>query len=87
MAGHTHRQFDRTVGGGRMINAGSVGRPYEHEPGAYWLWLGPEPALRRTEYDIEAATAAFRAAGYPLADEMLAPTDADAVARSYEASA
>ena len=26
----------------RMVNAGSVGRPYEHEPGAYWLRLGPE---------------------------------------------
>jgi predicted phosphodiesterase len=87
VAGHTHRQFDRTVGGRRMVNAGSVGRPYEHEPGAYWLWLGPEPQLRRTEYDVAAATDAFRAAGYPLAEEMLAATDADAVARRYEAQA
>jgi len=87
VAGHTHRQFDRTVGERRMVNAGSVGRPYEHRPGAYWLWLGPEPVLRRTEYDVEAATAAFRAGGYPLADDMLAPTDADAVARRYEEQA
>ena len=42
VGGHTHRQFDRTAGGRRMVNAGSVGRPYEHEPGAYWLRLGPE---------------------------------------------
>ena len=87
VAGHTHRQFDRSVDGRRMVNAGSIGRPYEHAPGAYWLRLGPEPELRRTEYDIAAATDAFRAAGYPLAEEMLAPTDADAVARRYEEQA
>jgi predicted phosphodiesterase len=84
VAGHTHRQFDRTVGERRMVNAGSVGRPYEHEPGAYWLRLGPEVELRRTPYDVEAATEAFRAVGYPLADAMLGPVDADAVARRYE---
>jgi predicted phosphodiesterase len=84
VAGHTHRQFDRTVGGRRLVNAGSVGRPYEHAPGAYWLWLGPEPQLRCTPYDTAAATEAFRAVGYPLADSMLAPCDADAVARRYE---
>jgi predicted phosphodiesterase len=84
VAGHTHRQFDRTVGDRRMVNAGSVGRPYEHEPGAYWLRVGPEVELRRTPYDVEAATEAFRAVGYPLAGEMLAPVDADAVARHYE---
>jgi predicted phosphodiesterase len=84
VAGHTHRQFDRTVGGRRMVNAGSIGRPYEHEPGAYWLRLGPDVELRRTEYDVTAATDAFRTLDYPLADTMLAPVDADAVARSYE---
>jgi predicted phosphodiesterase len=84
VAGHTHRQFDRTVGDRRMVNAGSVGRPYEHEPGAYWLRLGPGVELRRTEYDVAAATAAFRALDYPLADTMLAPVDADAIARRYE---
>ena len=48
VAGHTHRQFDLTAGGRRMVNAGSVGRPYEHGPGAYWLRLGPDVELRRT---------------------------------------
>jgi putative phosphoesterase len=48
VGGHTHRQFDRTAGGRRMINAGSVGRPYEHDPGAYWLRLGPAVRLMRT---------------------------------------
>ena len=63
-----------------MVNAGSVGRPYEHEPGAYWLRLGPDVELRRTAYDTEAASARFHALGYPFADGMLAPVDADAVA-------
>jgi hypothetical protein len=30
-------QFERTVAGKRVINSGSVGMPYEDEPGAYWL--------------------------------------------------
>ena len=84
VGGHTHRQFDRTVDGRRMINAGSVGRPYEHEPGAYWLRLGPRVALMRTSYDTASADAAFHALGYPAAHLMLAPVDADAVAESYE---
>ena len=50
-----------------MINAGSIGRPYEHEPGAYWLRLGPDVRLMRTAYDTATADAAFRALGYPAA--------------------
>jgi predicted phosphodiesterase len=86
VGGHTHRQFDRTAGERRMINAGSVGRPYERRPGAYWLSLGPGVRLRRTGYDTAAADAAFRATGYPAAELMLAPVDADAVAESHERS-
>ncbi|HEY3726251.1 MAG TPA: metallophosphoesterase family protein [Solirubrobacteraceae bacterium] len=86
VGGHTHRQFDRTVEGRRMINAGSVGRPYEHQPGAYWLTLGPGVSLERTPYDTVGADAAFHATGYPAADLMLEPVDADAVAESYERS-
>ncbi len=47
VCGHTHMQFDRTVAGVRVVNAGSVGMPYEDEPGAYWL-LDLVP--RRTSY-------------------------------------
>ena len=86
VGGHTHRQFDRTAGGRRMVNAGSVGRPYEPEPGAYWLRLGPGVELQRTSYDTDAASARFHALGYPFADGMLAPVDADAVAARYEES-
>jgi len=51
VCGHTHVQFDRIIGDYRVVNAGSVGMPYEAEPGAYWLRLGPDVELRRTAYD------------------------------------
>jgi putative phosphoesterase len=51
VAGHTHIQDDRRVGGVRWVNAGSVGMPYEDGPGAYWALLGPDVELRRTDYD------------------------------------
>ena len=57
VCGHTHVQFDRRVGDVRVVNAGSVGMPYESQPGAYWALLGPDVELRLTEYepgDIEA---------------------------------
>ena len=48
VCGHSHSQFERTVGGVRVVNAGSVGMPYEEEPGAYWLL---DLVHRRTPYD------------------------------------
>jgi putative phosphoesterase len=36
VCGHTHTQFERVVAGRRVLNSGSVGMPYEDEPGAYW---------------------------------------------------
>jgi hypothetical protein len=69
-----------------MLNAGSVGRPYEHRRGAYWLRLGPGVALRRTPYDTAAADAKFRALGYPAAELMFAAVDPDEVAARYEAA-
>jgi putative phosphoesterase len=68
VCGHTHMQFDRTVDGTRIVNAGSVGMPYG-EPGAYWLLLGPEVTLRRTLYDLEDAAARIRASDYPQAQD------------------
>src|SRR6266705_1113582 len=53
VCGHTHMQFDRTVGKVRIVNAGSVGMPFG-EPGAYWLLLGANVELRRTTYDVDA---------------------------------
>jgi putative phosphoesterase len=68
ICGHTHMQFDRTVGGRRVINAGSVGMPFG-EPGAYWLLLGRSIELRRTAYDLERAAERIRATAYPGAKE------------------
>jgi predicted phosphodiesterase len=63
---HTHMQYDRRVGERRLLNPGSVGLPYELEPGnAYWALLGPEVELRRTPYDLDAAIERMRAAGMP----------------------
>ena len=36
VCGHTHMQFDRVIAGKRVVNSGSVGHPFEDEPGAYW---------------------------------------------------
>ena len=38
--GHTHVQFDRQVAGRRLVNAGSVGMPYEGRAAAFWALLG-----------------------------------------------
>jgi len=85
VCGHTHMQFDRTVGSVRVVNAGSVGMPFE-EPGAYWLLAGPTIELRRTAYDLEAAAARVRQTRYPDAEEfadrniLRSPTAADTLA-------
>ena len=68
VCGHTHMQFDRRVHDLRIVNAGSVGMPFG-DPGAYWLLLGPDVQLRRTEYDLAEAAARIRASEYPQAGE------------------
>jgi len=84
VAGHVHMQFNRSAGGRRWVNAGSVGMPYASQPGAYWALLGPEVHLRRTEYDVHMAAAAIRATGHPLRDDLAAgvvrpPTEEEAI--------
>ena len=71
VCGHTHMQFDRMIGGVRVVNAGSVGMPFQ-EPGAYWLLLGPDVELRRTSYELGAAAARIRATNYPDAENFAA---------------
>jgi len=63
VAGHTHMQQDRSVGGVRWVNAGSVGLPYEGEVKAFWTVLGPDVEPRNTAFDVEAAIRAFEAVG------------------------
>ena len=69
VGGHTHVQFDRRVAGRRVVNAGSVGMPYEGRPGAFWALIGPDVELRRTDYDVAAAASAIEATAYPGADD------------------
>ena len=68
VCGHTHIQFDRMVGRTRLINAGSVGMPFQ-EAGAYWALIGADVELRRTRYDLDAAAARVRSTAYPLSDQ------------------
>jgi putative phosphoesterase len=93
VCGHTHAQFDRLVGGKRVVNAGSVGMPYQGKPvGAFWLLLGAGGvSLRRSDYDLDRAVRRIRATGYPDAEEMaqilLEPPDPKWVADFFEQQA
>src|SRR5438445_9356488 len=71
VCGHTHMQFDRQIRNIRVVNAGSVGMPFEG-PGAYWLLLGPDVQLRRTEYDLGEAADRVRGTKYPQAQDFAA---------------
>lgn len=89
VCGHTHRQFIRSVDGQRVVNAGSVGLPYEGRVGAYWALLGPEVSPRRTEYDLAEALGQMRRAGWAdlddlLAESLLEPADPEEVSRFFE---
>ena len=75
VCGHTHVQFERPVDGVRLVNAGSVGMPYETEPGAYWALLGPDVALRRTPY----AAGDIASTGWPLEWPSAGPEEATEV--------
>lgn len=91
VCGHTHMQFDRTVGTTRVVNAGSVGMPFG-EPGAYWLLVDDAIHLQRTAYDRAAAAERIRATAYPQAEtfaatNVLAPMTELAMLEMFEAVA
>jgi predicted phosphodiesterase len=67
--GHSHQQFRRPGPRGTdLVNPGSVGMPLDGDVrGAWGTWDG-DFVLRRTEYDVERAAAAFRAMGGDLAE-------------------
>jgi putative phosphoesterase len=92
VCGHTHAQFDRRIDGKRVVNAGSVGMPYQGKPvGAFWLLLGPGVSLRRSDYDLDRAVGVIRATGYPdagdMAEILLEPPDPERVADFFEEQA
>jgi predicted phosphodiesterase len=90
VCGHTHQQFDLRAGAHRVLNAGSVGMPYEGSAAAFWLLLGPDAELRRTEYDVPAAVETMRASGMPdvdkilLQESLIEPADPDWVTNYFE---
>jgi putative phosphoesterase len=91
VCGHTHMQFDRRLASGlRVVNAGSVGRPFQRPAGAYWALLGPDVELRRTDYDVQAAIDTIRSANALVDDGLLAdllePPDRDETTARFEAA-
>lgn len=68
VCGHTHMQFERRARGKRVLNAGSVGMPYEGKAGAYWLLLGREAVWKRTAYDVAQAAELIRRSDMPDAE-------------------
>jgi putative phosphoesterase len=91
VCGHTHHQFVREVGGLTIVNAGSVGLPYEGDAAAFWLMLSGRIALRRTGYDVADALGRFRASGFPfepmLDESLITPADPKTIAEFFESQA
>jgi predicted phosphodiesterase len=88
VCGHTHMQFERRVGRWRVINAGSVGVPWDDGPQPRWALLGPDVSFRRTQLDHERAAGRIRATGWPSAEEFLGDTRArDEVLELFEQAA
>jgi predicted phosphodiesterase len=69
VGGHTHVQLDRVVPGApRLVNAGSVGMPFQGEPGGFWAIIGDRDVrFRKTLYDVDAALARLARSGFPSA--------------------
>ncbi len=66
--GHTHRPFVRRTAGQPelLVNAGSVGLPYDGDPRAsYALLDGNVPSIRRIEYDVEKELKALEVCNLP----------------------
>jgi len=88
VCGHTHMQFNRSIGDLRVVNAGSVGMPFG-DPGAYWLLLGPEIEFHRTEYDLEIAATRIRQTHYPeaqfAANHVLLPPSEEKMLAAFNA--
>lgn len=61
VCGHTHIQFIREVGVIEVVNPGSVGLPLDGDTRAAYALLHPDGSfdLRRVEYDLQRALAAY----------------------------
>ena len=71
VCGHTHKPYDRVLPSGRrLINAGSVGKPKDHDPRAGFVILTVDGLVLQTqfvrvEYDVEKAAAAIETTEMP----------------------
>ena len=66
----------------RVINAGSVGMPYEGEVAAFWVLVTDgEPQFVRTPIDVDLAVARIRESGWDGGDEFIAENLLVAVSR------
>ena len=88
VCGHTHHQFELQADGRRVVNAGSVGLPYQGDAAAFWLAVsGPEIEFRRTAYDVRPAVELFQAVP-ELAESVQAslvePISASEMAQHFE---
>jgi predicted phosphodiesterase len=68
--GHTHRPWQREVGGVLFVNTGSVGRPKDGDWRAGYVIVdvgadGAKAQFRRVEYDIESAMRGIRESDLP----------------------
>jgi len=68
--GHTHKPWQRTVGGIQFINTGSVGRPKDGDWRSCYVLLTVDTSAARAEfvrvaYDVNAATRAIQESDLP----------------------
>jgi putative phosphoesterase len=74
--GHTHIPYQKQVGGVLFVNAGSVGKPGDGDPGAGYIILDlnghPKVEFYRISYDVTSAADAIRDIGLPsyFADQL-----------------
>lgn len=84
ICGHTHMQFDLSIGNLRVINAGSVGMPFG-KTGADWLLIENTINFKHTAYDLEEAASLIRKSNYPYAESFVSnnvlktPSEVDAL--------
>jgi putative phosphoesterase len=77
VCGHTHVPMDRSLGELRVVNAGTVGLPFDGDPRACYAVVSSltdngedslQVGLRRVSYDVEKAGEQFFTRDHPAAD-------------------
>ena len=89
IGGHTHVQLDRSVPGHRLLNAGSVGLPYEGRRGAFWALLEPDVEFVRTRLRRRGSRCGDQGGRLPrrgrtTSSSLLEPPDPEDVSKYFE---